>query len=119
LKGGMGGSGLVTDSSQHWDDERHSAMQDEMLGMNNSYDKDIPLLENNAAPFGDPINQEMSYTQTMETVEAPNESQPAIEEPQSTVAQNIAASEASNELLENQPPHTLNEMSDVLDNLFD
>ena len=119
LKGGMGGSGLVTDSSQHWDDERHSAMQDEMLGMNNSYDKDIPLLENNVAPFGDPINQEMSYTQTMGTVEAPNESQPAIEEPQSSVAQNIAASEASNELLGNQPPHKSNEMSDVLDNLFD
>jgi hypothetical protein len=55
----------------------------------------------------------------MGTVEAPNESQPAIEEPQSSVAQNIAASEASNELLGNQPPHKSNEMSDVLDNLFD
>jgi len=112
LKGGMGGSGLVTDSSQHWDDERHSAMQDEMLGMNNSYDKDIPLLEGNTAPFGDPINQEMSYNQPMETAETSVETQPSV-------AQNIAATEASNELLGNQPPQNTNGMSDVLDDLFD
>ena len=112
LKGGMRGSGLVTDSSQHWDDERHSAMQDEMLGMNNSYDKDIPLLEGNTAPFGDPINQEMSYNQPMETAETSVETQPSV-------AQNIAATEASNELLGNQPPQNTNGMSDVLDDLFD
>ena len=123
LKGGMGGSGLVSGTNQHWDDDRHSAMQDEMLGMNNSFDKDIPQLDGHKAPFGDPMDSEMPYSQPEETVATTLvEVQPTITEPQISAAQNIAASEASNELLGNdstQPPQKTSDISEVLEDLFD
>ena len=121
LKGGMGGSGLVTDSSQHWDDEKHIAMQDQMLGLSDSFDKDIPLLDGNPAPFGDPIISDAPFSNSMETTSS-FESQSTITEAQSSLAQNIAASEASDELLSSQSdkqPQKSNEISDVLENLFD
>ncbi len=113
LKGGMGSSGLTSSSSQHWDDERHIAMQDEMLGLNDSFDKEIPELDRNVNPFGEPIET---------VVSTPVEEQLASIEPQTSAAQNIAASEASNELLgidSTQPPQKLNEISGVLEDLFD
>ena len=65
----------------------------------------------------------MPYSQPVETVATtPVEVQPTITEPQISAAQNIAASEASNELLGNdstQPPHNANEISGVLEDLFD
>ena len=121
LKGGMGGSGLVTDSSQHWDDEKHIAMQDQMLGLSDSFDKDIPLLDGNPAPFGDPIISDAPFSNSIETTST-FESQSTITEAQSSLAQNIAASEASDELLSSQSdkqPQKSNEISDVLENLFD
>jgi hypothetical protein len=123
IKGGLGGSGLAADSSQHWGDERHNAMQDEMLGLNNSFDKDIPQLDGHTTPFGDPLDSEMPYSQPAETVATtPVEVQPTITEPQISAAQNIAASEASSELFENdstQSPQNMNEISGVLEDLFD
>ncbi|HIF91096.1 MAG TPA: hypothetical protein EYQ58_06145, partial [Candidatus Poseidoniales archaeon] len=123
LRGGMGGSGLTADSSQHWGDERHIAMQDEMLGLNNSFDKEIPQLDGHTTPFGDPMDSEMPYSQPEETVATtPVEVQPTSTESQISAAQNIAASEASSELLGNdstQSPHNTNEISGVLEDLFD
>jgi len=113
LKGGMGSSGLTSSSSQHWDDERHIAMQDEMLGLNDSFDKEIPELDRNVNPFGDPMDSVNS---------TPVEVQTASTESQTSAAQNIAASEASNELLGNdstQPPLKTSDISEVLEDLFD
>ena len=115
LKSGMGGSGLVSETNQHWDEDRHNVMQDEMLGMNDSIDKDIPQL--------DGIDSANQFTEPMEPiVTAPFGEQPTIFEPQTSVAQNIAASEASSELLgtgSQQAPQNINEISEVLDDLFD
>jgi hypothetical protein len=115
LKGGMGGSGLVSGTNQHWDEDRHSAMQDEMLGLNDSMDKEIPQLDgvDSANPFSQPIDQ---------VVTTPFGEQPTSFEPQTSAAQNTAASEASSELLgtdSQQAPQNMNEISEVLDDLFD
>ncbi|MDC0341432.1 hypothetical protein OAM96_05715, partial [Candidatus Poseidoniaceae archaeon] len=115
LKGGMGGDGLVSGTNQHWDDNRHSAMQDEMLGLNDSMDKDIPRLDgvDSADPFSQPIDP---------VVITPFGEQPTSFEPQTSAAQNNAASEASSELLgtdSQQVPQNMNEISEVLDDLFD
>jgi hypothetical protein len=65
----------------------------------------------------------MPYSQPAETVATtPVEVQPTITEPQISAAQNIAASEASSELFENdstQSPQNMNEISGVLEDLFD
>ena len=115
LKGGMGGGGLVSSTNQRWDEDRHSAMQDEMLGLNDSMDKDIPRLDgvDSADPFSQPIDP---------VVITPFGEQHTSFEPQTSVAQNNAASEASSELLGNdsqQAPQNMNEISEVLDDLFD
>ena len=115
LKGGMGGDGLVSGTNQHWDDNRHSAMQDEMLGLNDSMDKDIPRLDgvDSVDPFSQPIDP---------VVITPFGEQPTSFEPQTSAAQNNAASEASSELLgtdSQQVPQNMNEISEVLDDLFD
>ncbi|MDA0648286.1 MAG: lectin-like protein [archaeon] len=114
LKGGMGGSGLVSSTNQHWDDESHSAMQDEMLGLNDSVYKEIPQLDgvDSENPFTQPIDQ---------VVSTPFGEQPTSFEPLTSAAQNTAASEASSELLgtdSQQAPQNINEISEVLDDLF-
>jgi Ca2+-binding EF-hand superfamily protein len=115
LKGGMGGSGLVTDTNQHWDEDRHNAMQDEMLGMNESIDKELPQL--------DGIDSANQFAEPMEpVVSTPFGEQPTSFEPRTSAAQNTAASEASSELLGNnsqQAPRNMNNISEVLDDLFD
>ena len=115
LKGGMGGSGLVSGTNQHWDEDRHSAMQDEMLGLNDSMDKEIPQLDgvDSVNPFTEPIDP---------VVSTPFGEQATSFEPRTSAAQNTAASEASSELLgtdSQQAPQNMNEISEVLDDLFD
>jgi hypothetical protein len=114
LKGGMGGSGLVSSTNQHWDDESHSAMQDEMLGLNDSMYKEIPQL--------DGVDSENPFTQPIDrVVSTPFGEQPTSFEPLTSAAQNTAASEASSELLgtdSQQAPQNINEISEVLDDLF-
>jgi hypothetical protein len=114
LKGGMGGSGLVSETNQHWDEDRHNVMQDEMLGMNDSIDKDIPKL--------DGIDSTNPTDQIDPVVLTPFGEQITSFEPQKSAAQNTAASEASSELLgtdSQQAPQNINKISEVLDDLFD
>ncbi len=114
LKSGMGGSGLVSETNQHWDEDRHNLMQDEMLGMNDSIDKEIPQL--------DGIDSANPIEQIDPVVLTPFGEQPTNFEPRTSAAQNTAASEASNELLgvnSQQPAQDMNDISGVLDDLLD
>lgn len=131
LRGGMGGGGLDSTSSQHWGQEGHNALQDEMLGMSDNFDKDIPQISdvNSHQPFSNGIDSVAStpplsqfdattaiepFGQAQQSVAiAPVQSQstgfeaqPSSFEPQSSTGQNNAASEASNELLGETPPQT-------------
>jgi hypothetical protein len=83
--------------------------------LNDSMDKEIPQLDgvDSANPFSQPIDQ---------VVTTPFGEQPTSFEPQTSAAQNTAASEASSELLgtdSQQAPQNMNEISEVLDDLFD